>query len=340
MNIYWFAYIFTLVIGAGALLALLIRLRRSQKPRPLLENLLLAGLTLFLTLMGLEFYLKVFFAQPDSHNTLARRNWYARYYQNAFNSFGYRDLEWTDEMVAGKIKVMVVGDSFVEGLGVEYPENRFSNRLGQKLGPKYTVFNLGDSGANTSRQIEALLDYPYDPDILVWSYVVNDIEGVAGPLWLNKPPDQPIPAWLTPLVENSHLANFLYWRLHRLFRVDSHDLVWEWLLSVYNDPEAWWRHQQQLLSIYEGARSEQVPLVVVVFPGLTALEKSKVVTERVVDLFRERGVPTLDVAELVKDVPVEDRIASPVDPHPSELVHELVAEAVYQILLENGWGEP
>ena len=68
--------------------------------------------------------------------------------------------------------------------------------------------------------------------------------------------------------------------------------------------------------------------------------KTSVVTARVITLFRERGVPTLDVAELVKDVPVEDRIASPVDPHPSELVHELVAEAVYQLLLENGWGEP
>jgi hypothetical protein len=332
--IYWFCYILILFVGSGGVITLLVHLHRTKIRRPLLENLTLAALALFITLMGLEFYLKLFFAQPDAHNTLARRNWYARYYQNAYNSLHYRDVEWTEAMIAGKIKVMVVGDSFVEGLGVEYPEDRFSNRLGQMLGPQYTVFNLGDSGTDTKKQIEAIINFPYKPDILIWSYVVNDIEGAAGPLWLLKPPDHHIPPLLYPLVENSHLSNFVYWRLYRIFQTNTYDYVWDWYLTVYNDPEAWWRHQQELLSIYHGAQAEQIPLIVVVFPGLTALDESEPVTSRVIALFKERDIPVLDVAELVKDIPVDDRIASPVDPHPSELTHELVAEELYRMFIE------
>lgn len=334
--IYWSYYFLILLLGGGGLITGVIYLHRLKLSRPFFENLTLACLALFLMLMALEFYLNLFFAESHAHDTLARRNWYRRYYQNADNSLGYRDREWTDGMLQGKIKVMVVGDSFVEGVGIENPEDRFSNRLAQKLGPQYVVLNLGNSGSNTSGQIEALVDHPYKPDILIWSYTVNDIEGVAGPLWLKKPPDHYIHPLLLPLVEHSHLINFVYWRLYGLLTVDNHDLRWEWYLDIYNDPEAWWRHQQELLSIHKGAQAEQIPLLVVVFPGLTALEESKVVTDRVVTLFREKGVPVVDVSKLVNEVPVKDRIASLVDPHPSELVNELVAEALYQEFLAIG----
>jgi hypothetical protein len=49
-------------------------------------------------------------------------------------------------------------------------------------------------------------------------------------------------------------------------------------------------------------------------------------------LFRERGVPTLDVVELIQDMPVNELVASPVDSHPSERVHSLVAEALYEMI--------
>jgi len=277
-----------------------------------------------------------FFAEPDAINTLARRNWYARYLpQRAKNSLGYRDQEWSDELVADKTKVMVVGDSFVEGLGIENPDDRFSGLLAQQLGSNYVVFNLGDSGSNTGNQIEALLQYPYSPDILIWSYFVNDIEGKAGLKWLEKPPlDQLPPPW-SPF-ENSHALNFLYWRIYRLSRANEPDAYWAWLLSIYNDPEAWWLYRQQLLSIYEGAKSEQVPLIVVVFPGMQDAAKTTVVTDRVVDLFESQGVATVEVFELVEHIPCEQLMASPVDPHPSELVNRLVADALYEIMMKKG----
>jgi len=312
---------------------LLLSLRRAKTPYPGLENLTLVCLTVFITLLGLEFYLKVFFVQTDNFDTLARRNWRERYYTGTFNSLGYRDVEWTEALVAGKTKVMVVGDSFVEGAGIEQPQDRFPDQLVQKLGPDYVVFNLGRRGAYTSQEMYAALKYPYQPDILIWSYVVNDIEEVAAKLGFHRPSNPQAPFLLRPLVENSFVANFFYWRLIHALAAWQPDTSWQWFLSAYNDPEAWQLHQQELLSIYEAAHSRQIPLLVVVFPSMTNVEQSQVITKRIINLYQNKGVPTLEVADLIQGIPTAELIASPVDAHPSEQVHKLVAEALYEMLI-------
>jgi len=336
---YWVTYLLVLLLGGAGMIALLIYFHRTKTSKPFLTNIILAVLTLFLTFMGLEFYFKLFFAEPDSIGTLARENWRDRYTSpDTLNSLGYRDREWTDDMVRGKTKVMVVGDSFVYGDGIENPEERFSNRLGQKLGDDYVVFNLGKGGTNTKHHINAILKYPYSPDILVLSYVINDIAGsVLERQWINRPGSGPrVLPELPLLVNNSYAFNFFYWRLHRMMQAGQPDARWAWYLSVYNDPDSWWIHQEQLLSIYEGAQSEQIPLFVVVFPSMDYTEESLVVTERIIDLYEKKGVPTLDVAELIEEIPKKDRMASAVDAHPSELVHSLVADALYEMFVEEG----
>jgi hypothetical protein len=309
--IYWLVYLLILSLGCAGLITLLIRLHKAQTARPLLENLTLLTLTIFITLMGLEFYFKVFFAETDDLDTLARQNWRDRYYVGTFNSFGYRDKEWTDEMVAGKTKVMVIGDSFVEGVGIKHTEDRFPDRLDQLLGPDFVVFNIGRRGASTGREIDDVIEYPYPPDILVLSYFVNDIDEIALSRGIMEPPKMPpISPLLSPLVNNSYAFNFFYWRLFRLLQASQPDDRWLWRLRAYNDPDAWWLHQKQLLSLYKGTQSEQIPFVVVVFPSL------------------------------VEGIPSKDLIASSVDAHPNEMVHKLVAEALYEKFVELGLVSP
>jgi hypothetical protein len=105
---------------------------------------------------------------------------------------------------------------------------------------------------------------------------------------------------------------------------------------LYANPEIWWLHQQDLLAIYEGAQAQQIPFMVVVFPNLTEIDDSAVVTQQVVSFFQERGVTTLDVGDLVRDIPTKERVVSPVDAHPSELVHQLVADALYDNFVKLG----
>lgn len=340
---YWLGYFLILLVGSAGLIALLVLLLRAKSTRLAgTPGVILMILSLFITLMGLEFYLKVFFARPDSVPTLARANWLAWYHPpEEYNSLGYVDVEWTDQMVAGKIKVMVVGDSFVEGLTLKNIKDRFSNLLGQKLGADYVVFNLGKGGANTKDEIEAILDYPHAPDILVFSYFINDIEGVeAWQRGLVRPPRMEVSPYLLPLVRNSYAFNFFFWEMVRFNWFQQPDLKTDaksqWFLDLYKQPDVWWLHQQKLLSIYEGAKSENIPLVVIVFPSLTYIEESKVATDRVVNTFRERGVPTIDVGELARGIPTQQLVASSVDVHPGELVNRLVAEALYDKFVEIG----
>ncbi len=331
--LYWLIYFLILFLGAGGLVAALSYWHKRS--HFLLQNLTLVALSVFITFMGLEFYFKVFFAQPDAFGTLAMQNWYKQYYSGTFNSLMYRDKEWPDELVAGKIKVVVVGDSVVEGVGIERPQDRFPDLLAQKLGPEYVVFNVGRQGANTGDEIKLLLEYPYAPDILIWTYFINDIGDQAGPFGILLPPFRKPSPLLEPLVNHSYAFNFFYWRLCRLFgEGEFPDAKWRWLVSIYNHPNAWWSHEQQLISIYQGSQSEQIPLLVVVFPGIPYIKESRFVTDRVVDLYETRDVPTLDVGQLIKDIPVKKRMASPVDQHPNELVHKIVAEALYEIFVD------
>jgi len=329
---YWLIYIVILLAGTALLLAPLLRVKNNQL-KPVITNGVLIFLGIFWSLMALEFYFKAFFAQSDGFRyTLASQNWYDWYWQE--NSLGYRDVEWTPDEITNKTKVMVVGDSFAAGSGIVDPHNRFSNRLGQLLGAKYVVFNVASPGWDTINQVKAIVEYPYPPDILVLSYYINDIEGVAYESGAQRPQiRQDPPGWLLPLVQNSYALNFLYWRLIRLGPQEWAEIYWnDWLKRISTDPEIRWRHRQELLTIIEGAASEQIPLFVVVFPSLTAVEESQPLIQPVINLFQEQGIPVLDVGQLVAGRDPAEITVNAIDSHPNETIHREVAGHLHQMI--------
>lgn len=335
---YWPVYLLILIAITTLLTSPFVLFRRrGRQPgqrQTLIENLCLALLVVFLTLMALEFYFKVFFAQSDGFRyTLASHNWYERYWRE--NSLGYRDEEWTPEKLAGKTRVMVVGDSFVAGSGIANVENRFSNQLGRLLGDDYVVLNVASPGWDTIDEVKAILDYPYRPDILILSYYINDIEGIAYENGTQRPQiRRDPPGWLLPLVRNSYALNFLYWRIIRLGPQEWANTYWEWLEILHNDPDIQWRHRRELLTIIEGAASEQIPLFVVVFPNPAAVEASQAFTRPVIDLFHEHGVPVLDVSPLLTGRNPAETIVSVVDAHPNEAVNAEVARQLYRMIVD------
>lgn len=339
---YWISYILILIFGSLLFfLPFFIFRRRGKAPgtgQTLFENIALSLWVLLLTFMALELYFKLFFAQSDAFRyTLASQNWYERYWQE--NSLGYRDIEWTPDKLAGKRKVMVVGDSFVAGSGVANPEDRFANQLDHLLGEDYVVLNVASPGWDTIDEVEAILEYPYQPDILILSYYINDIEGVAYQSGAQRPQiRRDPPAWLTPLIANSYAFNFLYWRLIRLGPQEWADIYWNgWLKKISADPDISWRHRQELLMIIEGAASEQIPLFVVAFPNLAAIEESQPIIQPVIDLFREYHILVLDVSTLLAGRDPADITVNAIDAHPNELVNREIAENLYQMI--RAWEE-
>ncbi len=328
---YWFTYLTILIIAlalGGKLLHFWHRTNRAWR-----VNLTLSCLAIFLTCMSLEFYFKVFFAQSDAFRyTLASQNWYDRYWQE--NSLGYRDRDWTAADLKDKIKVMVVGDSFVAGSGIANPSDRFANQLGRLLGNDYAVMVVASPGWDTGDEIKAITTYPYKPNVLILSYYLNDIEGTAYATGAQRPPiRQDPPVWLAPLVDNSYAFNFLYWRWIRLGPQEWAQIYWEdWLKKIYADPNIRWRHQQELLKIAQGAASEKISLFVVVFPNMAAVQESQAMTQPIIELFEKQHVPILDVATLVAGRSSQNITVNGVDAHPNEMVNLLVAQRLFEMI--------
>jgi hypothetical protein len=332
---YWFvvSLIIFAVISLTLNITFLFRVvwtRQNSRARQIAQNISLSVITFLVIAVLMELFFKLIFAQSDTFGfTLAEANWHARYVQT--NSLGYRDIEWTPELLAGRTKVMVLGDSFVEGAGIKNPADRFSSLLDQKLGDKYAVMNVGMGGADTKDEIKNGLKYPYQPDILILSYYVNDIALTARDMGVKRPPlVSPPPI----LVHNSYALDFLYWRIFRLVP-QAGETYWQWLLSLYDNPDVWRVYQGELLQLYQLTREHKITLVVVVFPELLAVEQSRPITSRVVNLYREQGVPVLDVTDLVAGLNSTDLVVNSVDSHPNEFVHGLVAEKLYQLMLDN-----
>ena len=337
IGMYWYGFISVLLLGLVLTIGAFIFYRRQWSEgaivRQVLENVTIVLFGFFITFGVLEFYFKVFFAQTDGYTfTLAARNWHEKYWY-PINSLGYRDWEWIPESGIGKTKVIVVGDSFVAGTGIKDHEDRFSNQLAKLLGQDYVVFNVASPGWSTQDEIKALVAYPYKPNILILSYFVNDIEqtvydqGIERPEFIRRPTG----VWGF-IVDNSYAFNFLYWRWYRLTQPPPKPTYLEWINSLYRDPKLWWLHRQELLTIIEGAASEQIPLLVVVFPNLAAIEESQFISQPVIDLFQEHNVPVLDVSMLLAGHDPAEITVNAVDAHPNEAVHLEVAEHLYQMI--------
>jgi hypothetical protein len=333
--LYWIGYSVTLAVGIVVGVALLLGLPRYVRNPGWMsrwQNITLLLLTTFIAYMAAEFYFRLFFAQTGgTRYTLATQIWFERYWR--LNSLGHRDIEWAAAEPQRKKKILVLGDSFAAGYGIKNIEDRFSNVLGARLGDGYLVMNIGRPQLSTHSQIEWVQGFPYKPDLLILQYYVNDIEDAAKAKGVVFAVDtlQPGPLF-APLVENSYAANFVYWRVVNLGPRNWARTYLPWLKAVYDDPDIWWIHQQELLTIYNGAQSEQVTLLVVAFPDLNDVAGSRVLTDKVLKIFDELGVPTLNVADMASGLPPQQLVVNPFDPHPNEWLHHQVGERLYEMI--------
>src|SRR5678815_4139427 len=85
---------------------------------------------------------------PGAEGTFARPEFS---HQVRINSAGWRDRERSPEKPPGIFRIVVLGDSFTWGHGVE-DEEIFTRRLEQKLSG-VEVLNMGLSGSSTDQQL-------------------------------------------------------------------------------------------------------------------------------------------------------------------------------------------
>jgi lysophospholipase L1-like esterase len=260
----------------------------------------------------------------------ASQIWFAKYWKPITDQ-GYRDKPKTD--ADKKQKVLVLGDSFAAGHGLENVEDRFSDRLEQKLGAdKYAVYNLGVSGSDTRDEYNRLAKFPVKPDLLVLEYFPNDIEKAAKDAGLTLGQFQPYEDIKTPgvgsLVMRFYLPNYLYWQFPHIPPASITDFV----KKSYTDTTILNPHLRDLQKIVDYARTHNAPMYVVMVPFLQNLDKSNDYTKPIETFFTQQNIPIVRLSQHLNTIPAEERIVGKNDGHASAKVNALIAEKLYEIM--------
>jgi lysophospholipase L1-like esterase len=99
----------------------------------------------------------------------------------AINQMGLRGREVEREKAPGSLRLLVLGDSYAEGLQVSWDDlvsTRLEKALNDGPGPKVEVVNAGVSGYGTADELLLLekLGWSLDPDLVLVAFCVhNDV---------------------------------------------------------------------------------------------------------------------------------------------------------------------
>jgi len=299
----------------------------KSKAKGLVANIVTLVVPLLVVLVFLEM---VFMYIPQSHEGVlskASQIWWEKYWQPV-NTQGYRDKEI--EAGTNKTKVLVIGDSFAAGHGLENLDERFSDQLESKLGKdKYVVYNLGVSGSDTRDEAKRLMEFPVKPDVIVLQYFPNDIEKAARENGLTLTGAEPYNdlhgPWAT-LVKRFYLPNFVYWQLpHGSFGGTFESFV----QKSYTDSTILNAHFRDLNQMLAYRDSTNAKMYAVFVPFLFQLDKSAQYTRPVEDYLKVHGVKVVTLTDGIAKIADKDRVVGKNDGHAGPAVNALMAERVY-----------
>jgi len=144
------------------------------------------------------------------------------------NSHGQRDVERTLEKPPGKERILLLGASVVEGVGLRNLDDTISRQLEGMLGGSAEVLNFGVSAYCTRAKVELLRvkGLAFDPDVVVLFVSENDFRNFNFEAFE-----------LAPNVERPPGVDWLYEHSHA-FRALAIRANW-FQYAAQNDPEAW-----------------------------------------------------------------------------------------------------
>ncbi|MBS3136889.1 SGNH/GDSL hydrolase family protein [Candidatus Woesearchaeota archaeon] len=159
-----------------------------MKIKELFKNLALLLITIIIFMILFEIALRFFYPQNlsrtqlDKHLLFSNRADLDNVHYNRWNEFnqyistnsrGLRDYEYSYEKINNSFRILMLGDSFVEGVEVA-AENTTSKLLEKQLnqlenGIHYDVINFGVGGYGTSQELAYLErdGIKYSPDVVV-----------------------------------------------------------------------------------------------------------------------------------------------------------------------------
>lgn len=302
---------------------------KAKKIPALVKNIFLIIYSLVCFFLMME---TVFMYVPYSHGqgnvALSHQMWMDAYWK-PINKQGFRDEEISNQEIGNKDLIFVLGDSFAAGAGIKDIKDRFSDQLEMKL-DNVEVLNFGINGFSTRNEVYLLSRYLQSniikkPKAVVLSYFGNDIVETSDEKYVHY---RDRSGWQKFFIKNSYFLNFIYWRF-------NHDSSFDYvghLHSKYSDPKTLFVHIKELAMLRALCETNDIDLYVVVFPFLVDLKSSEIYVDPVTQFFRNQNVPVLNVSEILKGIPIRERLVNSSDHHPSVKLHHLVAERLAEMI--------
>jgi lysophospholipase L1-like esterase len=258
----------------------------------------------------------------------------------ALNSFGFREREIAPKDPA-RYRICIIGDSYTWGQALEERE-RYSNLLGEFLGPRYEVLNFGRAGNVMQNYLDELgRVLKMSPDFVLLQMYINNFETPG----MQRPdPDRLLPKDLDrQLLDSSIVYRLLSDRWAQFQEavglVDSYE---GYMARHLRDPKSPDAREAfgKLRQFFDETRAAGVPGGAVLFPAADAMGPFGTdypfgyIHDQVKSACAAARVPCLDLLPLFTALPdAHATWVSPFDAHPNARTNRRVA---LDILLEFG----
>jgi lysophospholipase L1-like esterase len=274
------------------------------------------------------------------HNHRPNRHAFLMGVQFDTNSKGLRDREFSYEKPPGRLRIMMLGDSFTVGWGAKFDETfpKRIERMYADRGIQAEAINTGVGNYNTIQEVEYYLTegYKYNPDIVVLNFTFNDAEPV--------PASSPPPTILRICYSCIFVAGRIDSVLRRVDDAVAVDQVhlggkdWsDYYLGLYgNDGQAkgWLNAKAYIAKLAAFTKAHGTKLLIASLPELHDVQHYRLqkITDLIHEAADENGVPFVDLLPYVQGVPSPELWVTPPDPHPNGLAHKLFAEGIFEAL--------
>lgn len=257
-------------------------------------------------------------------------------------------LNITFERPPGYKRVVVIGDSLTYGDGVKsveaYPYRLKEKLLNHRYG-NYQVLNLGIKGINIDEEFQILTRsnpyfgssaFSFDPDVIILTFCVNDIEVMRKP----RPESKILPSGIHDFfLGNSLFYKFVHIKINQLLSgIGIQQSYPDFLKSIYSsNSEEWMLFNNYLNRFIYDVKRRNIKILLVIFPSMESLDDSHPYLDlysKVIDIGIRNDAEVLNLFPYFKGRDARSLRVSDLNGHPNKEAYEIPAEAIYKTLIE------
>lgn len=283
------------------------------------------------------------YLKNDSIGDIYATNWFeyrnspkvqARYYISAKGDDDHTltpefESDYTNQ--AGKYRIIVLGDSFTHGLGLDNENLRFTNLLQEKLGNDFFIINLGWGGADIDdyERVQKIYFQNHTANLTIIAYFPNDID----PDIVERKGMSDLD-FITPFAKNSAFVYYFKRSVENKFQ-----LYLNYYKFAYSNENNLKNHEKTLSRIIKYSKEKGSDEIIMSIPFLYQLADFKKYPmvhqiKFISNVTHKNNASFLDIYPYFEGYDPVELWVSRFDQHPNELGHEIIADAIYQKLKE------